>query len=77
MASEAGKGYERLHARTKISHDEMAANWMELFGGEWEVMTLKGKVLHTAESYRDAREWGLANIPTGDDFSVRKKRCII
>jgi hypothetical protein len=58
----------------KVSDDAMAANWMDALGGEWQVKTLEGEVLHVAESYIKGRTWGLSHIPVGQDFSVAKKR---
>jgi hypothetical protein len=70
----SGKKHDRLHARTQIPHDQMADRWMDALGGEWEVKTLEGEVLHVAESYIKGRNWGLSHIPVGQDFSVAKKR---
>lgn len=32
--SDGGKGAERLHGRTKISHEEMAERWEQTFGNK-------------------------------------------
>jgi hypothetical protein len=63
-----GKGSNRRPQ--KVSDDAMAANWMDALGGEWEVKTLEGEVLHVADCYIKGRNWGLVHVPVGDCFSV-------